>query len=71
MMAFKNKEPAVLIVLVRAMDLNMGATSNAMERTVEDWKAIFQDADPRFVLQNVTQPKGSALAMIDVRWKED
>ncbi|KAI1406894.1 S-adenosyl-L-methionine-dependent methyltransferase [Hypoxylon sp. FL1857] len=55
----------------RAMDLNMGATFNAMERTVEDWKVIFKDADPRFVLQDVAQPRGSALAMIDVRWKAD
>lgn len=62
---------ATLIIPIRAMDLNMGATFNAMERTVEDWKAIFQDADPRFVLQSVSQPKGSALALIDVRWKAD
>ncbi|KAI2468973.1 S-adenosyl-L-methionine-dependent methyltransferase [Annulohypoxylon bovei var. microspora] len=53
---------------LRMMDLNMGAAFNAQERTVSDWKGILQNADARFVLKDVIQPKGSALALIDVRW---
>ncbi|KAK8102241.1 hypothetical protein PG984_015387 [Apiospora sp. TS-2023a] len=55
----------------RAMDLNMTATFNGLERTADDWNALFQAADPRFVLQKIIQPKGSALSLIDVRWKVD
>jgi len=53
------------------MDINMAATFNALERTADDWKALFQDTDPRFVLQEITQPKGSALSLIEVRWRGD
>jgi hypothetical protein len=51
------------------MDLTMGAVFNAQERTVSDWRRILQEADSGFVLQGVVQPKGSALALIDVRWE--
>ncbi|KAI0595332.1 Sodium:solute symporter family-domain-containing protein [Biscogniauxia sp. FL1348] len=50
------------------MDLNMGAAFHAQERTVSDWEGILRNADARFVLQDVIQPKGSALAVVDVRW---
>lgn len=53
------------------MDLGMTATFNGLERTADDWKSLFQAADPRFVLQEIIQPKGSALSLIDVRWKAD
>ncbi|KAK8067560.1 hypothetical protein PG996_006672, partial [Apiospora saccharicola] len=55
----------------RAMDLNMTATFSGLERTADDWKALFQAADPRFVLHEIIQPKGSALSLLDVRWKID
>ncbi|KAK7917835.1 hypothetical protein PG985_011443 [Apiospora marii] len=55
----------------RAMDLNMTATFNGLERTAKDWKSLFQAADSRFVLQEIIQPKGSALSLIDVRWMAD
>ncbi|KAI0469792.1 S-adenosyl-L-methionine-dependent methyltransferase [Xylariaceae sp. FL0804] len=53
---------------LRSIDLNMGAAFNAQERTVNDWKGILRNADARFVLKDVIQPKGSALALVDVRW---
>ncbi|KAI1075566.1 S-adenosyl-L-methionine-dependent methyltransferase [Whalleya microplaca] len=53
---------------LRMMDLNMGAGFNAQERTVSDWKGILHNADARFILRDVIQPKGSALALVDVRW---
>ncbi|KAI0023866.1 S-adenosyl-L-methionine-dependent methyltransferase [Xylariomycetidae sp. FL0641] len=56
---------------LRMMDLNMGAAFNAQERTVSDWRGILRNADTRFGLEGVTQPKGSALALIDVRWTEE
>ncbi|KAK8071291.1 S-adenosyl-L-methionine-dependent methyltransferase [Apiospora hydei] len=49
----------------REMDLNMAAKFNAIERTADDWKALLQAADPRFVLDDITQPKGSALSLIE------
>ncbi|KAK8042322.1 sterigmatocystin 8-O-methyltransferase [Apiospora phragmitis] len=52
----------------RAMDMNMAATFNALERTASDWKCLLQDADPRFILEEIIQPKGSALSMIDIRF---
>ncbi|KAK2592808.1 hypothetical protein QQS21_009512 [Conoideocrella luteorostrata] len=53
---------------MRAMDLTMAAVFNAKERALDDWKALLTEADARFEMQNVIQPKGSALAIIDVRW---
>lgn len=46
----------------------MGAVFNSRERTVSEWKSLLAQADPRFVLRGVTEPRGSELALIDVRW---
>lgn len=46
----------------------MQAIFNSQERTINEWKALFQQADPRFEFMDVKEPKGSALAIIDVRW---
>ncbi|KAF4633293.1 hypothetical protein G7Y89_g4831 [Cudoniella acicularis] len=53
---------------LRAEDLNMGAVFNSRERTVNEWAVLLKDADPRFVLKGVTEPKGSALGIIEVIW---
>lgn len=53
---------------LRAEDLNMGAVFNSRERTVSEWATLLTDADPRFLLKGVTQPKGSALGIIEVIW---
>lgn len=46
----------------------MGALFNSKERTIEEWRVLLSDADPRFVLQGVTEPKGSALGILEVVW---
>jgi hypothetical protein len=51
------------------MDLEMAYTFNARERTLADWKGLFEEADPAFLLKNVIQPKGSALGMLEYVWK--
>ncbi|KAK8048183.1 sterigmatocystin 8-O-methyltransferase [Apiospora phragmitis] len=53
----------------RAIDINMAATFNAIERTADGWRALLKEADPRFVLHEITSPRGSALSMIDIRWR--
>lgn len=53
----------------RAEDLNMAAIFNSRERTVHEWKALFQEADPRFVLHKVIEPRGSALGILEVVWE--
>jgi hypothetical protein len=47
------------------MDSEMAYKFNARERTLADWKALFQDADPVFVLKNVIEPKGSAMGILE------
>lgn len=48
----------------------MGAVFNARERTVEEWRSLLVEADPRFSLENAVQPKGSALSILDVVWND-
>lgn len=43
---------------------------NGQERTVEEWKDLLKEADPRFVVQKVVEPKGSALGILEVVWRE-
>ncbi len=51
------------------MDLEMAYTFNARERTLADWKALFAEADPAFVFNNVIEPRGSALGIVEFVWK--
>lgn len=60
--------PCVILIRPRSADLNMGAIFNARERSVAEWKALITEADARFQLKQVIQPKGSALAIMEVRW---
>ncbi|KAK3329993.1 S-adenosyl-L-methionine-dependent methyltransferase [Apodospora peruviana] len=53
---------------LRSEDLNMGAIFNSRERTLREWKALFTEADPAFVLGAVTKPEGSALTVMEVMW---
>ncbi|KAI1078170.1 sterigmatocystin 8-O-methyltransferase [Whalleya microplaca] len=53
---------------LRSEDLNMGAVFNARERTFSEWKALFIEADARFILKSVNRPKGSTLSLIEVEW---
>lgn len=52
----------------RATDLNMAAAFNSKERTVSEFESLLAKSDPAFVLQNVIEPKGSALGMLEFVW---
>ena len=47
----------------------MLAAYNGIERTEENFRQIFKDADERFVVESVTRPTGGLMAMIKVSWK--
>ncbi|ORY02356.1 S-adenosyl-L-methionine-dependent methyltransferase [Clohesyomyces aquaticus] len=53
---------------LRDMDLLMNAYFNSWERDAEEWQDLFAQADPRFKFIGITQPRGSALALIEVSW---
>ncbi|GAW10668.1 hypothetical protein ANO14919_000020 [Xylariales sp. No.14919] len=55
---------------MRSADLNMAAMFNGRERSASDWKELFAAADPRFVLEGIIEPRGSALAIIHSSWKD-
>ncbi|KAI0173698.1 sterigmatocystin 8-O-methyltransferase [Hypoxylon sp. FL1284] len=54
---------------LRAMDLEMAYTFNARERTLADWRALFEEANPAFVLKNVIEPDNSAMAILELSWE--
>lgn len=41
---------------------------NARERGLEEWQALFKEADSRFAFQGVIQPPGSRLAILELKW---
>ena len=49
-------------------DLNMLGIFDSRERDQDEWKLLFQEADPRFDFIGVEEPRGSALAIIEARW---
>ncbi|KAL8840146.1 MAG: hypothetical protein Q9176_003994 [Flavoplaca citrina] len=53
----------------RDYDMYMLAFQNAKERTAEDWRVLFEGADPRFRLVGVHQPPKSSLAVVEVVWE--
>ncbi len=46
----------------------MGAAFNSRERTASEWKILIEDADPRYVVRRVIEPKGSALGILEAVW---
>lgn len=61
--------PRSLQRLVTAIDLRMMALYNARERSVDDFRRVLRDADPRFELASVkTMPK-SELGVFEVIWR--
>jgi hypothetical protein len=52
------------------MDLTMLEIGNAKERDLGEWKALFTEADARFVLKDLKQPSGSRLSIIEITWEE-
>ncbi|MCJ1261072.1 hypothetical protein MMC22_000936 [Lobaria immixta] len=57
--------------LFRNFDMSMLEIHNGKERGLEDWKQLFGDADRRFALLGVHQPRLSRLAMIEFVWDPD
>jgi hypothetical protein len=42
---------------------------NAKERSIDDWKSLFEQADTRFKLNRIVNPPGSILAVIEFAWQ--
>ncbi|KAF2264998.1 putative O-methyltransferase [Lojkania enalia] len=55
---------------IRNMDIAMKAVFNSKERSIEDWKELFEKADPRFIYQSADVPAGSNLAIMRLHWEE-
>lgn len=54
--------------ICRSYDIDMIAAFNSQEREVGEWKALLAEADKRFILKGVIEPKGSTLAILEVVW---
>ena len=55
--------------LGRGFDLAMKEIQNAKERDAEDWRKLFESADPCFAFCGVKQPSHSTLAIIEAVWE--
>ncbi|KAI1207204.1 sterigmatocystin 8-O-methyltransferase [Annulohypoxylon truncatum] len=55
---------------LRSFDISMGASFNSYERSLDEWKALLSEADPRFVFQRVSGAKDSALSIIEFVWSD-
>ncbi|KAF2216561.1 hypothetical protein CERZMDRAFT_34032 [Cercospora zeae-maydis SCOH1-5] len=53
----------------RVLDLMMLHVFNAKVRELEDWKELFAEADPRFVIVGVQEPQDSRLGLIELQWQ--
>lgn len=49
----------------------MLVTVNAREREVDDWEALFKEADPRFKFLGARLPPKSRLWIIEAEWNPD
>lgn len=47
----------------------MAACFNSAARTRADWLHLIEEADKRFCLQNISQPNGSDMSIIETVWK--
>jgi hypothetical protein len=50
------------------MDLMMLTTINSKEGEMDDWKELYQEADPRFEFLKAWKPEKSRMWIIDVKW---
>ena len=53
------------------MDLSMLELQNSRERELEDWAALFVQADARFRFLGGQQPAGSKLWIMEAIWEGD
>ena len=56
---------------VRTMDLVMMEVGNAKERSEEEWKKLFEEADGRWRWVGVRTMVGSALGILEAVWEGD
>ncbi|KFG85433.1 sterigmatocystin 8-O-methyltransferase [Metarhizium anisopliae] len=54
----------------RSFDLLMGAGFASHERSLDEWKALFTEADPRFKFSMVNESNESALAIMEFVWTD-
>jgi hypothetical protein len=54
--------------LIRTLDLIMLVTVNAREREVDDWEALFKEADPRYKFLRAWLPPKSRLWLVEAVW---
>ncbi|KAL1953850.1 hypothetical protein VTO42DRAFT_2110 [Malbranchea cinnamomea] len=52
--------------LLRARDMTMLEAFNSLERDLDDWKDLLACADSRLRLENVVQPVGSVMSVLEV-----
>ena len=55
--------------LNRMMDIMMLSLMNGKERELDQWKALFEQADPRFKWNGGSKPDGSRLWIYKVTWE--
>jgi len=58
--------PPVFERMIRTMDLQMMALTNAKERDKEEWAKLVHDADARLKIRNVVQPPLSSMSLIEI-----
>ncbi|KIW27721.1 uncharacterized protein PV07_07432 [Cladophialophora immunda] len=51
---------------IRVMDLEMLTNFNAKERDLDDWRSLFERADPRLKVAKVIKPPGSVNSILEV-----
>ena len=52
--------------VMRALDMQMMVQFGGKERTLDDWKILFQMAEPRLKIDKITTPSGSADSFIEL-----
>lgn len=55
--------------LRRAIDVTMLALLNATERDAKRWRELFEEADKRFVVEDIKVVPPGIMAIIEVGWK--
>jgi SAM-dependent methyltransferase len=58
-----------ILTEVRMMDIMMMSLMNGKERELDQWKALFEQADSRFKWGGGSKPDGSRLWIYEVTWK--
>jgi hypothetical protein len=51
------------------MDIMMMSLMNGKERELDQWQALFEQADSRFVWNGGSKPDGSRLWIIKATWQ--